>query len=423
MIHESAPGLAATLATALQMGASRTQKSVPEPFRFLFTPARYKVAYGGRGSGKSWNFARALVLRARERRQRILCTRELQTSIKESVHHLLEEQIELLGLSSFFNVQQQGISARNGSEFVFAGLRNNVTGIKSLEGVDVAWVEEAESISEQSWATLTPTIRTPGSEIWVSFNPNQESDPTYQRFIVAPPPDAVVRKVTWRDNPYFPIELERERAHLASVDPDAHAHIWEGECATVSEAQILKGKYAVQEFEPNRFFDGPYQGCDFGFSADPTTLVRCWILDRVLYIEHEAYGHGVDIDRTADLFDTVPSARDYVTRADSARPETISYLQRNGYPRIEAVEKWPDSVVDGIAHLRSYEKIVIHPRCEHTIDEARRYSYKVDRLTGDVLPQVLDRHNHIWDAVRYALAPVIRLSQGGTWSFASVRCL
>jgi phage terminase large subunit len=420
MLPEPAPSIASALAMSLRMGAARTQESVPEPFRFLFTPARYKVAYGGRGSGKSWSFARALVLRARERPQRILCTRELQTSIKESVHHLLEEQIELLKFTSFFTVQQQGISARNGSEFIFAGLRNNVTGIKSLEGIDVAWVEEAASISEQSWATLTPTVRKAGSEIWVSFNPDQESDPTYHRFVIAPPPDAIVRKVTWRDNPHFPAELEGERAHLASVDADAHAHIWEGECATVSDAQILKGKVVVQEFEPYFGFDGPYQGADWGFSSDPTTMVRCWIHDRTLYIEYEAYGHGVDIDRTPALFDEVPRAREYVLRADNARPETISYMQRHGYPRVEAVEKWPDSIVDGLTHLRSYEKIVIHPRCEHAIEEARLYRYKVDRLTGDVLPQIVDKHNHIWDAVRYALAPVIRLSQCGTWAFGSM---
>lgn len=414
MLQSEPISLSAALARALEGEAIRSQEAVPEAFRFLFTPARYKIAHGGRGSAKSWSFARALVLGAHERKQRALCARELQTSIKESAHHLLAEQIDALSLGSFFDVQAQGIFGRNGSEFIFEGLRNNISSIKSLEGIDVCWVEEAEGVPEQSWAVLIPTVRKPGSEIWVTFNPYQETDPTYRRFVTSPPPDAVVRKVTWRDNPYFPVELERERQYLLSVDPDAHAHVWEGECATATDAQILKGKVFVRDFE-TAGCSGPYYGVDWGFSVDPTTMVRCWVHEktRSLYIEFEAYGNGVDIDATPALFDCVPGSRDHVVRADNARPETISYMRNHGYYRMEGVQKWSGSVEDGIAHLRSYAQIIIHPRCVHAIEEARLYSYKVDRLTGDVMPDVSDRHNHIWDAVRYALQPIIRTG-GGT---------
>jgi hypothetical protein len=166
----------------------------------------------------------------------------------------------------------------------------------------------------------------------------------------------------------------------------------------------------VRDVQPA--WTGPYHGADWGFSNDPTTLVRCWIHDRKLWIEYECYEIGVDIDKLATLFDTIPGARNYVIRGDSARPETVSYMQQHGYPQMESVEKWSGSVEDGIAHLRQYEQIIIHPRCTHALEEARLYSYRVDRLSGDVLPDVVDRHNHIWDAVRYALAPLIR--QGDT---------
>ena len=164
-------------------------------------------------------------------------------------------------------------------------------------------------------------------------------------------------------------------------------------------------------------WDGPYFGADWGFSQDPTTLVKLWIGERKLYVEHEAYGVGVDIDRTPEFFDRVPGAREATIRGDSARPETISYLRRNGYPGIESVTKWKGSVEDGVAALRGFEQIVIHPRCRHTEEEARLWAYKIDRLTGDVMPDLVDRHNHIWDAVRYALEPVIRSSGGGLFEY------
>jgi phage terminase large subunit len=381
--------------------------ALPEAFQFLTEPARYKVAYGGRGSAKSWSVARVLCLLAASKPVRILCARELQSSIRDSVHRLLADQIDALNLSARLEVQNAEIRGVNGSLFIFEGLRHNTTKIKSMEGIDICWVEEAERVSEDSWKILVPTIRKPGSEIWVTFNPEQETDPTYTRFVKNPPPDAIVRKVNHDQNPWFPIELRKEMEYDYKVDPDSAAHIWGGECKKIGDAQVLKGKWVIDGFTPEADWNGPYYGADWGFSQDPTTLVRMWIHKRTLYIEFEAYGVGVEITETPALFDNVPGSRNHTIRADSARPETISYMKRQGF-NIMAAKKGPGSVEDGIAHLRGYEKIVIHPRCKYAAQEARLYSYKVDKLTGDILPILLDANNHIIDAIRYGLEPVIK---------------
>jgi phage terminase large subunit len=381
----------------------------------LFQPNRYKVLYGGRGAARSWSVARALLIKAATAPLRVGCFREFQKSIKDSVHRLLTDQIDLMQLPGF-EITDHELRHANGSLFLFEGLRQNVTKIKSLEGIDVAWVEEAERVSKTSWDVLIPTIRKAGSEIWVTYNPDLEDDPTHQRFAVKPPPNSWVKKVSADDNPWFPPELEAERTYLRAVDPDAAAHVWDGECRQSSAAQILNGKWIIEEFEPEPTWDGPYHGADFGFSQDPNTLIKCWIAPGTipkstgrLMIEHEAYKIGQDTDAIPEAWKAaVPGCEQHVIRADSARPETISYLARHGFPQITGVEKWSGSVEDGIAHLRQYEKIVIHPRCIHAASEARHYSYKIDPRTGDILPVLVDAHNHVIDAVRYALAPLIR---------------
>ena len=386
----------------------KLQIEIPEALGYLFEPARYKVAYGGRGSGKSWGIARALLVRALSEKTRVLCAREVQKSIRDSVHRLLSDQIDLLGLGSSFAVLQNEIRGRNGSQFLFSGLANTtVESIKSFEGCNLCWVEEAQTVSDRSWEILIPTIRAAGSEIWVSFNPDQSTDPTYQRFVVNPPPGALVRKINWDANEWFPAELEAERDYLYRIDPEAAAHVWGGECRRVTDAQVLRGRYCVESFEARPdLWDGPYQGIDFGFATDPSVLVRCWVFERRLYVEHEAYGLGVEIDHLPALFDAIPEARRHLSRADNSRPETISYLVRAGY-NAAPCRKWAGSVEDGVEHLRSYEQIVIHPRCSHTAEEARLWSYKTDRLTGQVQPVLLDLHNHCMDALRYALEPVM----------------
>jgi phage terminase large subunit len=285
---------------------------------------------------------------------------------------------------------------------------NTVDSIKSFEGVDFCWIEEAQSVSERSWEILIPTIRNDSSEIWMSFNPNEFLDPTYQRFIVNTPPDTTVMQINFCDNPWFPEVLRKEKDYLFEVDPEAAAHIWLGECRKVSNAQVLRGRYSVEPFEPRMdLWDGPYQGADWGFANDPTVLVRCWVYERTLYIEKECWEIGTDIDMIPALFDRMPDSRKYMIRADCARPETISYMQRCGF-RIQGVNKWAGSIDDGVEHLRSYEKVVIHPSCTHSADNARLYSYKIDRLTGDILPSCVDKHNDCIDSWRYALEPVIR---------------
>jgi phage terminase large subunit len=387
---------------------ARIEADFPEKLDFLFQPKRYKIIHGGRGSGKSWGVARALLVLAMRSKVRILCTREIQKSIKDSVHRLLSDQIESLGLGAYFEVLQTEIRAKNGSQFLFAGLANTTAeSIKSFEGCNIVWVEEAQTVSDRSWEILIPTIRAPGSEIWVTFNPAELSDPTYQRFVIAPPPDATVVRLNWDDNPWFPEELKKEKDYLYSVDPEAAEHVWGGQTRRMSDAQVLRGKYLVQHFEPGEYWDGPYQGADWGFASDPSTLVRVWLWERRLYVEWEAYGHGVEIDHTPALFDGIPRSREYVTRADNARPETISYMIRAGFKSMQPCQKWPGCVEDRVGYLRAFDQIIIHPRCPHTAEEARLWSFKVDRLTNDVLPQLVDKHNHCWDAIGYALEPMV----------------
>jgi phage terminase large subunit len=378
---------------------------IPDKLGFLFEPHRYKVAYGGRGSAKSWTFARVLLVLAASSCLRVLCAREFQNSIQESVHKLLVDQMGLLGLQDEFEVTQQSIKSRTDSDFFFYGIKNNPTKIKSTEGIDIAWVEEAERVSNNSWEILIPTIRKPGSEIWMTFNPHQETDATYQRFVINPPDDCVSREINHPDNPWFPVELRKEMEYLARVDPDAYAHIYGGKTRKFSAAQVLNGKWFIEYFEPASGWNGPYQGADWGFAEDPTVLIRCWVHENKLYVEYETWQVGLDIDKTPDAFDKIPDARKYVTRADSARPETISYMQRNGYSRMVGVKKGPESVNRGVLVLRAFEKIVIHPRCKHAQDEARLWSYKTDPITGDVTADLVKKHDHTWDSIRYALEP------------------
>ena len=365
---------------------------IPKALLPLLQPARYKVMYGGRGAGKSFTVASWLVVLGLQRPLRVLCAREYQVSIKDSVHRLLADRIDALGLSAFYNVTQTSITSTNGTEFTFKGLHHNAQEIKSFEGADLCWIEEAQAVSAESWDVLIPTIRKQGSEIWLTFNPLSPDDATWQRFVKNPPPGAWVQKVLFSDNPWFPEVLDDERRHLQEIDPELYQHVWLGEPRTISDAQVFKGRYLIQEFdtpEDARFF----HGADWGFAADPTVLIRCFIRGNVLYIDREAYGAGVELDETPQLFDSIETARKWPIYADSARPETISFMKRRGF-HIMPAKKWPGSIEDGIAVLKSFDKIIVHPRCVHTADEFYRYSYKVDKNNGDVLPVIVDAYNH-----------------------------
>ena len=389
-----------------------TALNVPTPQAFapLFTTLgehRYRVYYGGRGSAKSWQFARALLVHGLTKPIRVLCAREYQASIRDSVHRVLADQVTLLDLGGFYTVQESAILGANGTEFLFKGLRRDIAQIKSTEGIDVCWVEEAEAVSDNSWRTLVPTIRKPGSEIWVSFNPALATDPTYLRFVASPPARSIVRKVSYVDNPWFPDVLKEEADTLRTNDPEAYNHVWGGEPWARSDAQVLAGKWRVEEFTADPHWPAPYFGADWGFARDPTSLVKCYVHDSRLYIEYEAGGIQLDMGDTARAFAEVPGAADYVIRADSARPETIAEMNKRGY-RVQAAPKWEGSVKDGISHIRSYAEIVIHPRCKRVIEEARLWRYKSDPRTDDILPLLHSGNDHAWDAIRYALAPLIR---------------
>lgn len=380
---------------------------LPEKLLFLLTKnARYKVAYGGRGSGKSWTVARCLLLFALKSKIRILCTRQLQTSIKDSVHKLLCDSIEALGFSNYFEITRDSIRCYNGSEFIFKGLQNQTNEIKSIEGIDYCWVEEAQSVSKDSWEILIPTIRKEGSEIWVTFNPDREEDATYQRFIKAPPPDSIVELVNYNDNPWFPDVLRREMDYDKEVDYGKYEHIWLGKTVIDTDAQIYHGKFELKEFETpeDTIF---YYGADWGFANDPTAVIRCFIKEQCLYIDYETGGVGVEFEELPQLFDLIPEVRKWEIRCDSARPETISYMLRQGFKTV-ACPKWKGSVEDGIEYIRSFRKIYVHTRCKHTYEEFKFYSYKQDKNTGDILPIVLDKDNHYLDALRYALNPYIQ---------------
>lgn len=401
---------------------------LPDKLRPVFEgPARYRGAYGGRGSAKSRSFAAMLLVDGLSEPGPILCARELQVSLKESVHAELCGLVDDLGLQDYYEYGREFLRTRPGyfpggafTEFVYSGLRYNSQGIKSKSRFRRCWVEEAEYVSEQSWKDLVPTIRLPGSEIWLTWNPEVKGSATDKRFIESPPADARIVELNWRDNPWFPAVLDQERRNDLRRDPDAYHHVWEGKYATRSDAQVMHGKWGVAEFEPNTdpkrgpVWDGPYDGADWGFAVDPTVRVRCWIFDSKLWVEREAYGSHVELMDIPALFDRFPDSRRTRIRADSARPETISHLSNQGF-RIEAAAKWSGSVEDGIAHLRgAYDRIVVHPRCVHTAEEMRLYSYKVDRRTGDVLPDVVDKHDHCIDAIRYALQPLIKRAGGMT---------
>jgi phage terminase large subunit len=364
------------------------------------------VFYGGRGSGKSWAIAEALIVMSDMCKLRILCCREIQKSIKDSSYQLLKDTADRLGIANRFVFLETEIRhKKTGSKFIFTGLLRNEQTIKSKEGMDICWVEEAQTVSESSWETLIPTIRKDGSEIWLSFNPLNADDPTTVRFVENPPPEAYVRKVNYDENPYFNDALRREMEWDRKNDYEKYLHIWEGYPRTFSDAQVFRGKYVVEPFEDDLYKKAErlFFGADFGFAQDPSTLVRCFMLDRKLYIDYEAYGVGVEIDELPQLYRSVPEAEKWPIKGDCSRPETISYLRNRCGFNIAGAEKWQGSVEDGIAYLKSFEQIVIHPRCKHTADEFRLYSYKTDKLTNEVLPVLLDKNNHIIDAIRYSL--------------------
>lgn len=404
------------------MSSIRLQPNLARVFVPLLAPARYKGAHGGRGSGKSRFFGTKLIMRSlAQPGLRWVCIREVQKSLEQSVKRMLEDEIQRMGVGSLFEVMDKQIRTPGNGVIIFQGMQNHTAdSIKSLEGYDGAWVEEAQTLSQRSLDLLRPTIRKPGSEIWLSWNPSLSTDPV-DKFLRGddPHPDAVVVEANYSDNPWLPDVLREEMEYDRRRDPDKYAHIWGGTYQRNSEARVFRN-WRLEEFDTPadaRF----YFGADWGFAVDPTVLVRCWMDGRTLYVDQEAYAVGCEIDHTPALFagddvhepprwtnprryPGVPGAKEWPVRADSARPETISYMAKRGFKVVPA-KKGAGSVDEGIEFLKSHD-IVVHPRCKHTIDELTLYSYKTDRLTGEVLPVLEDAQNHVIDALRYALEQV-----------------
>ena len=375
----------------------------PRKFLPLLKPARYKGLHGGRGSGKSHEFAELMIeahIMAPE--ESSVCVREVQKSLDQSVKKLLETKIEAMNAGAYFDVQDAKIKSTQGAGIIlFQGMQNHTAdSIKSLEGYKRAWVEEAQTLSQRSLDLLRPTLRLEGSELWFGWNPDQPTDPVDALLRGEhPPPGAVVIEVNYDDNPYFPDVLRQEMEYDKRRDPDKFLHIWRGQYRRNSEARVFKN-WRVDEFDENPAWI-KRQGADWGFSVDPSVLVQCAIEGRTLYVMHEAYRVGCEIDSLPGLFASVPEAERWPLTADSSRPETISYMRKHGFPKILAAVKGKRSVEEGVEFLQAYD-ILVHPRCVHTIQELTLYSYKTDPLTGLVLPVLADKDNHVIDSLRYA---------------------
>jgi phage terminase large subunit len=375
---------------------------LPEYAEDLWRPFRHLAWHGGRGAAKSRSVATGLVIQSVERHERVLCGREVQRSIKDSVKRLLDDEIERLGLGSAFVSTEAEIRGPNDSLFLFSGIKGNANGIKSIEGITTFWGEEAQAFSQASIDTVIPTIRAPNSRLIWTWNPDLPTDPVDVMFRGddGPPPSTIVREVNYTDNRWFPDVLRAEMEWDRSRDIDKYNHIWLGKYRQNSEARVFKN-WRVESFESPQNVE--YRlGADFGFSIDPSAALRCWISGTQIFIDYEAYGLNVEIVNLPKLFMSIPDAEKWWMTADSSRPETISHLRNNGFPRIQSAIKGARSLEEGVEFLKSYD-LVIHPRCQHLIDELTLYSYKLDTLTGQVTPVLEDRDNHLIDALRYSV--------------------
>ena len=374
---------------------------IARAFLPLEQQARYLGAHGGRGSSKSHYFGGKWLRRSVSEKFDCVCLREVQRSLEFSVKKLLEQKIETHNAGAYFDVQDRRILSKHGGTTIFEGLQNHTAdSIKSLEDFDVAFTEEAHGLSQRSLDILRPTIRKPGSQLWFAWNPDLETDPIDVLLRgPSPPPDAIVIEANYLDNPWLPQVLREEVEYDKKRDPDKYAHVWLGKYRRNSEARVFRN-WEIQEFDTDPEWI-IRQGADWGFSIDPSVLVQCAIVGRRLYIIDEVYRVGCEIDLLPDLFRTLKDAEKWTTTADSARPETISYMQRHGFRRMLPAVKGARSLEEGIEFLRSFD-IVVHPRCKHTIDELTLYSYDTDKLTGQVVPKLKDKDNHVIDSLRYA---------------------
>lgn len=379
----------------------------------LFTPSRYKIYYGGRGSSKSWCCARALLLKGLTEKKLILCGREFQSSIADSVHALLSQQIDLLGLHGFYEIQKATITGQNGTQFIFAGLRHNVNKIKSTEGVDIAWVEEAQTVSKASWDILIPTIRKEHSEIWITFNPELDTDETYKRFVLTPPSTAIVQKINWTDNPWFPDVLRQEKDDLKVRDEDAYLNVWEGNCRQTLEGAVYANEMR-DALQKERITKVPYNAAkpvnvffDLGWS-DCTSL---WFVQRVgfeLRVLH-AYQNRQQalpfylqyIQSRGYVIDTLYLPHDARAKQLGTGTSIEEMVRKSGF-KVKIVPML--SVEDGINALRTMFPTMYFDEneCADGLQALRRYCYDVDSITGQFSKKPKhDSSSHFADAARY----------------------
>ena len=390
------------------------QAEFPEKLSILFDSARYKVLYGGRGGAKSWGIARALLIIGARKPTRILCAREFQTSIKDSVHKLLSDQIVSMGLTQFYEITQNAIRGVNGTEFSFVGLKNNVANIKSYEGCDICWVEEAQTTSKLSWNVLIPTIRKEGSEIWISFNPELETDETYQRFIVNQPDNCIVQRINWSDNPWFPETLRLEKDALFVRDREAYNTVWEGVCRQTVDGAIFAKEMQQAEYE-QRITRVPYDPVkpviavfDIGwadatavwfvqFIGMETRLIRYYETTQTtisqILAKMQTFGY---------VYDTLYLPHDAQNKTLAANGRSIEDIVRNAGFNVRIIDRTP--IADSINAART-----IFPKCyfdrENThegLQCLRHYRYDVNPETGNFSQRPLhDNYSHGADAFRY----------------------
>lgn len=403
-----------------------TEAWFPQKLKFLFQPARYKVVRGGRGSGKSWGFARALLIQASQRPLRVLCTREIQKSIQQSVHQLLRDQIQALGLDGHYEVLQTEIRGKNGSQFFFSGLSDQTAeSLKSFEGVDICWCEEAQAITRRSWDILIPTIRKESSEIWISFNPQLESDETYRRFVTSPPPDCVSIEMNHADNRRFPSVLEAERAHAeATMRREDYAHIWEGQCKPAVEGAIYFDQMAGAASRIGNVPHDPmlktHAVWDLGFNDSMAIILAQKVSSEIRVIHYIEGTQRTLADYSAELrelrLDGEPInwgmhflPHDGFAKRHQTGKQDAEILQALNWK----VRKTPNMDVEqGIKRVRDvFNRIWFNrERAARLLECLKRYRRHVHSTTNEPGAPVHDEFSHGADAMRYLALTVDQMS-------------
>ncbi len=390
---------------------------------FAISDYRFCVMFGGRGGGKTQAVADWLILcslgiynikdlengiSTNAEAIKILCTREYQSSIKDSVHAVITRRINELGLSELFTITRDEIKSVIGSTFIFKGITKNISEIKSTDNIKFCWVEEAERVTKNSWNTLTPTIRAIGSKIIITFNPESADNETYQRFIVKDRDDTLKININYDDNPFLPLVLKDECEYDKKYNYERYKNVWCGEPVSYSDSIVFKNKFSITDLSDyiNSVDNKKHKllfGLDFGYSNDPTALICCFIKDSCLYIIKEVYLKKLEIRDMHDVFkNEMQELNNNKIYADCSAPQTISHLKNEGL-NIEGAKKYSGSVAEGVAFIKSFKHIYIHHSCKNTILEFQLYSYKVNKTTGQILTDLVDANNHAIDAIRYAL--------------------